>query len=163
MALKCISKPVWLRPPSLHYHALQVHLLTHTIMAYKLARSKPPYMSGIFFDHGLRVHLPTHSITASKFTWSCHLSAYLHTYSIMASKCITLLPPFQPPSSHNDALQVLSQAHLIVMSECISKFTGSSPASVSPEMLDYHHHHVHLQIPSITAPGSISEFTLSSV
>jgi hypothetical protein len=71
---KVISKLARIQPPSLHDHALQLHLQTRLIMASKyiskLAWSWPPSASLNSLDHSLQVYLCTRPITASKFAWS---------------------------------------------------------------------------------------------
>jgi hypothetical protein len=104
--------------------------------------------------YGLQVHLQTHSNVACKFARSRLPSAFLQTFSIMASKCISKLVWLQPPQVH---LQTPS----ITISECISKFTRSWPPSVSPNRLQYRLQ-VDLQSHSITALECISQITRSS-
>jgi len=65
-ASKCISELSRLRPPSSHYHGLQVCTITASNCTSKLAWWRPPSASPIPLDYGLQVHLQTCSITAFK-------------------------------------------------------------------------------------------------
>jgi len=120
---QCITKLAWLRPPSSHNHALQVHLQTRSITASKwiskLAHLGPPSLH----DHGLQVHLQTRSIMISeciyKFTRSRH--------------------PGVSPNTLDYRLQVHLQTCTISPLGCISEFTQSW-FSGTPQIALKHRH-----------------------
>jgi len=114
-----------------------------------------------------KVYVYNHSITESKFArlWPPH--AYLPTWSITASKCISKLYWLQHPSASTNlldhdldyGLQVYLQTPLIA--ECISRFSRSWSPSASPNSLNYRLQ-VCLQTGSIMPSECISAFTQSS-
>jgi hypothetical protein len=98
-------------------HGVQVHLQTRSIMASKLARSRPPTALCKLVQswppsshkHSLQVHLQTRSITASKFIselLDLGLQVHLQTCSIAASKFTRPTPPSASPNSPDYGLQV---------------------------------------------------------
>jgi len=98
-----------------------------------------------------------HELLQSRSIMACNLifklarlespSAYQHTRSITAFKCISNLAQSQPrtvsPNLLDYGLQVHLQSRLITLSECISKFTQSQPPSVCANSLD-RSHQVHI-------------------
>jgi len=142
------SKLARLRPasasPISHDKGLQIHLQTHSIVAYKcvskVARSWPPIASPNSLDHCLQVHLQTPLITGSK--------------------CICKLAQLQYPSSHDHGLQVHLHTCLITASKCISKLAQSRPPSTSPKSLN-HGIQLHLETHSTAASKYISKVARS--
>ena len=122
------------------------------------------------------MYLQTRSITACMFAQSWLPSAYLQSWSIMASKCISnsldyglhkclsKLARYQSRSASLSLLehsrQVYFQIHSITAYKCISKVARARPPSASLSSLDLSLQ-VYIQTGSITAPKCISEFTRS--
>jgi hypothetical protein len=84
---------------------LQVHLQTRSFTASKCITE--------LLDLGLKMHLQTCSIMAS----SCISEFNL----IMASKCISKLPPLRPPSTFSSSHDHSLQVHLWVLSISVSR------------------------------------------
>jgi len=192
IASKYCSNLPWSWPPSAApnwlYHGLQLYLQMGLITASKFARLWPPIVSRNSLNYCFKVHISklaqswppnaspnsinnsrqvcrqTRSITVSKFSQSWAPSAYLQTRLITASRCISKLSWWWPPSVSPNLLDYALPVHLqpcsFTIAESISMSTRSQPASVCPNMLDFRHK-VHLHTYSTTALECISEFTWS--
>jgi len=128
-----------------------------TKLSSKLATWRPSYL----LEYVLPAYPQTCSITSSKFAQSMPPGVNLQTHSITTPECISNLARLPPLILHNYGLQMLLLSRLIMISECISKFTPSQPPSVYPNILEYRPQ-VNLQSRSIRALECISNVTFSS-
>jgi len=177
-ASKYLPIHAWAQPPgacpnSLD-HGLQVHLQTRSITTCTCFFRLPWLLPASSYDHHLQVHLQSGSSIACMFAWSLPPSAYLHTRWISPSKFARSWPPqvhisilarsWRPsvsPNSLDYLLEVHHQSLSIIISQCISKFTGLCPPGVAPNTLNPGLQ-VHLHTRLITASQCISSVTPSS-
>jgi len=145
MASRCIFRLGQLWPASSHYHGLQVHHLTRSMMP---SRGISPRS----IDHSLHMHLQSCPIVActciSNLVWSWppsvspdSLDYSLHVDMIMASKCILKLGWSWSWSASRCSLDYRIKLSLqrcsITASKSISKLARSQPRGVSQSSLDH--------------------------
>jgi len=124
-ATRCLSKLAWSWPPSaspdsLNHH-LHMFLQTPLITACKFVRSSPPSASPKWLYYSVQVRMIIASECVSPHSLNIALkvrtimasaSAYLHTRSIMASKCISKLARLPPWSASPISLHHHLAVHL---------------------------------------------------